>query len=126
MIDGAQAHAARTGLAISAVVVDECGAPIAVRRMDQALPRTAELAYAKAYTAATFHITTQELAGQARQPWLRSVLIARKGRILPAGGGVPIIDQTVVVGALGIAGGTTEQDIQCCQAGMAILDEHDH
>src|SRR5215467_2602929 len=56
MVDAAHEYAEIIGLKISAVVVDEAGAAIAVGRMDGAEPRTAELAFNKAYTAAAFHL----------------------------------------------------------------------
>src|SRR5437867_577715 len=65
----AEAYAAEKGISIAAAVVDEAGSPIAVGRMDEANVRATELAFDKAYTAATFHISTAELAGMARQPW---------------------------------------------------------
>ena len=79
MIQAAHEYAQRFGNAVTAVVVDEAGAPIAVGRMDKAEPRTAELAFNKAYTAAAFHLATSSaraasaptLAAQSRHfaPW---------------------------------------------------------
>ena len=67
MIQAAHEYAQRFGNAVTAVVVDEAGAPIAVGRMDKAEPRTAELAFNKAYTAA-FHLATAVLVPQAANP----------------------------------------------------------
>jgi ferredoxin--NADP+ reductase len=127
MIAAAQRYAARQGLVVSVAVVDAAGGPIALSRMDGAHPTTAELAYHKAYTAAAFQVSTQELVAEARQPWLRSLAVAHRGRILPAGGAIPILDGVVQVGAIGVAGGSRdEQDILCCRAGLAVLDTHAH
>jgi ferredoxin--NADP+ reductase len=127
MIQAAQSYAARTGIAVSVAVVDEAGSPIAVGRMDGADPTSAELAFDKAYTSAAFWVATQELVSEARQPWLRSLMIAKRGRVLPAGGGIPIIEGIAVVGAIGVAGGgRDEQDILCCRAGLSVLDSHGH
>jgi ferredoxin--NADP+ reductase len=120
MIERAQAYAASVGVRVTAAVVDEAGAPIAVGRMDGAEPRTAELAVSKACTAAAFHIPTADLAPQARQPWLRSLVVAHRGRLLPAPGGLVIFDGITVIGAIGVAGGTTtNQDVLCCQAALS-------
>src|SRR5437870_9657693 len=73
MIQAAHEYAQRFGNAVTAVVVDEAGTPIAVGRMDQAEPRTAELAFNKAYTAPAFHVTTAQLVPQAPQPRPRSL-----------------------------------------------------
>jgi len=127
MIDAAHAYAERSGIAVTAAVVDEAGAPIAVGRMNKAEPRTAELAFNKAYTAAAFHVATAELVPQARQPWLRSLIISHRGRIMPAGGGIAIVNGIAVLGGIGVAGGNrAEQDILCCQAALAVLESDGH
>jgi ferredoxin len=123
MVHAAHGYARRAEIAITAAIVDEAGFPIALQRMDGAAPSTAELAFSKAYTAAAFHLATAELVPQARQPWLRSLMISHRGRILPAGGGVAIVEGIALVGAIGVAGGTRpEQDILCCQAALATLE----
>jgi len=67
------------------------------------------------------------LAAEARQPWLRSLAISHRGRILPAGGGIPIINGIAIVGAIGVAGASrAEQDILCCRAGLAALEASGH
>jgi uncharacterized protein GlcG (DUF336 family)/NAD-dependent dihydropyrimidine dehydrogenase PreA subunit len=127
MIQAAQGYAAAAGIAVAVAVVDQGGTPIAVARMDAAAPRTAELAHAKAYTAAAFQVPTDELVPEARRPWLQSLVMASRGRVLPAGGGVPIADGVTVLGAIGVAGGSrTEQDILCCRAGLAALADRQH
>jgi ferredoxin--NADP+ reductase len=127
MVQSAQEYAKTAGIAVAVAVVDEAGYPIAVGKMDRAEPRTAELAFHKAYTAAAFHLPTAELASQAREPWLRSLSVAHRGRIMPAGGGLPIIDGVVIVGGVGVAGASRpEQDILCCRAAIALLESHGH
>jgi ferredoxin len=127
MIHAAQDYAQVMGIVISAAIVDEAGAPIAVGRMDAADPRSTELAFNKAYTAAAFHVATAELAPQARQPWLRSLAVAHRGRIVAAGGAIPIIDGVTIVGAIGVAGASRpEQDILCCRAALAVLENPGH
>ena len=127
MIQSAQEYAQLMGLAVSTVVVDEAGTPIAVGRMDNAEPRTTEIAFNKAYTAAAFHMATSELVPQARQPWLRSLSISHRGRIMPMTGGIPIINGVTIVGAIGVAGASRpEQDTLCCRAGLAVWESPGH
>jgi uncharacterized protein GlcG (DUF336 family) len=115
------------GSAVTAVVVDEAGALIAVGRMDQAEPRTAELAFNKAYTAAAFHVATTELVPQAHQPWLHSLVILHHGHIMPVSGAVPIINGVTLVGAIGVAGSSRpEQDVLCCRAALAVWQNAAH
>ena len=88
---------------------------------------SAELDFNKAYTAAAFHVATAELAPQARQPRFRSLTVSHRGRIMPVGGAIPIIDGVTIVGAVGVAGATrAEQDILCCRAALAVIEGHGH
>ena len=125
MVRAAHEYAAMVGIAVTAAVVDESGSPIAVGRMDAAEPRTAELAFNKAYTAAAFHVASAELAPQARQPWLQSLIISHRGRVLPAGGGIAIVDGITIVGAIGVAGASrADQDILCCRAALGVSESY--
>lgn len=127
MVQSAHEYAQMMGLAVSAVVVDEAGAPIAMGRMDKAESRSADLAYYKAHTAAAFHVATTELVPQARQPWLRSLVVAHRGRILPMAGAIPIINGVTIVGAIGVAGSSRpEQDVLCCRAALAVWESPGH
>jgi uncharacterized protein GlcG (DUF336 family) len=112
---------------VAAVVVDEAGCPIAVGRMDGADPNAAELAFNKAYTAAAFQVATAELVPQARQPWLRSLVMSHHGRIMPVAGGIAIAEGIAIIGAIGVAGAhRAEQDILCGQAALAVLESASH
>ena len=127
MIRSAHEYAQMVGLAVSAVVVDEAGAPIAVGRMDKAEPNSVELAFNKAYTAAAFHMATTELAPQAREPWMRSLMTSHRGRMMAVGGAVPILNGVTIVGAIGVAGASRpEQDVLCCRAAMAVWETPGH
>ena len=127
MVQGAHEYAQMMKLAVSTVVVDEAGALIAMSRMDKAEPRSADLAYYKARTAAAFHMPTAELVPQAREPWLRSMMISQRGQILPMPGAIPIIDGVTIIGAIGVAGASRpEQDVLCCRAGLAVWESPGH
>lgn len=127
MIQAAHAYAAIAGISVAAAVVDEAGSLIAAARMDLAEPRTVELAFNKAYTAAAFHMATAELASQARRPWLRSLAISHHGHIMAAAGGIPIVNGVTIVGGIGVAGASrAEQDSLCCRAALAVLEGDGH
>ncbi|HEY1234375.1 MAG TPA: heme-binding protein [Candidatus Binatia bacterium] len=127
MIRSAHEYAQMVGLAVSVVVVDEAGAPIAVGRMDKAETNSVELAFNKAYTAAAFHMATTELAPQAREPWMRSLMISHRGRMMAMGGAVPILNGVTIVGAIGVAGANRpEQDVLCCRAAMSVWETPGH
>jgi uncharacterized protein GlcG (DUF336 family) len=95
--------------------------------MDKAEGRSVELAFNKAYTAAAFHMATAELAPQAREPWMRSLMISHRGRVMPMGGALPILDGVTIVGAIGVAGASRpEQDVLCCRAALAVWESPGH
>jgi len=120
MIHAAHDYAQLFGISVSAAVVDEAGAPIAVGKMDKAEPRSTELAFNKAYTAAA-------LVQQARQPWLRSLMVSHRGRMMAVSGAVPILNGVTIVGAIGVAGASRpEQDVLCCRAAMAVWESPGH
>lgn len=119
----AHAYASREGIRISAAVVDDAGTPIALGMMDGADPLSAEFAVDKAYTAVAFELSTAELRPLTRERWLRSLVISHRGRILPEGGGITIVNGVTIVGAIGVAGGRPDQDILCCQAALNVLDD---
>ena len=119
MIRAAHAYAESAGIAVTAAVVDEAGVPIALGQMDGAEPRTAEFAFNKAYTAASFQQPTKELTGVAGQTWFQSLVVSSNGRIMPGAGALPIVEGGSIVGAIAVAGGTEEQDERCAEVGLA-------
>ena len=115
MVETAHAKADQLGIAVTAAVVDEGGRLIAVGRMDKARPLSLDIAINKAYTAASFQMPTSELADMAQQPWFTSLITSTQGKIMAVGGGMPITG-----GAMGVSGGTPEQDQECCQAAASL------
>ena len=78
-------------------------------------------------TAAAFHMPSSELAPQSREAWLRSLIVAQRGQILPMGGALPIINGVTIVGAIGVAGASrAEQDVLCCRAALAVWESPGH
>ncbi len=121
MIEAANAKAAELDIRVTTAVVDEGGRLIALGRMDQARPLSVDIALNKAYTAAAFQQPTHELGNLAQQTWFTSVITATQGRIIAVGGGMPILVGVNVVGAVGVSGGTPEQDQQCCRAAATVV-----
>ena len=98
----AEAYARRIGHRISVAIVDGCGVPIALSRMDGASARTAELALNKAYTATVYNIATD-----ANRQAHRSLTVLSRGKIMAGAGGIAIMGAfgAVTLGAIGVAGG---------------------
>ncbi|MGE3271469.1 MAG: heme-binding protein [Chloroflexota bacterium] len=129
MVHASEGYARRMGHKISVVVVDGSGVPIAVSRMDGALPRTSELALNKAFTATTYALPTDGIGAYTRRPAFRSLQVASRGRLMAGGGGIPIAGGfgNEIIGAIGVAGGNNQDaDILCSRAGLMALDDGGH
>ncbi len=124
IIDAAQSHAQSLGLAVTVAVVDEGGLVKAIDRMDGAPPLSAQIAEAKAQGAAVWHRDGHVLAEVAEQRAGFVAAVSQMTRLpLIAGAGSIVIrdaDENVI-GAVGISGGTPEQDRECCDAGIAAM-----
>lgn len=114
----AEAEARRNKWDVSIAVVDATGDLLTFVRMDGAPALSVELSRAKARTAARFRRATKSLDS--------SVTAGRGGLLnadnaLPIEGGVPIVVNGVVVGAVGVSGMTSAQDAQIAAAGAGVV-----
>ncbi len=116
IVAGAEAEAARNGWVVSIAIVDAAGGLVLFQRADDAAPSSLDLSLGKARTAARFRRPTKALEETIAGG--RSTLLALEG-IVPLEGGIPIIVDGVVVGAVGVSGVTSAQDAQIAQAGLA-------
>lgn len=121
MVEAAHQKADQLGIAVTAAVVDEGGRLIAVGRMDKARPLSLDVAINKAYTAAQFQQPTSELAAQAQESWFTSLVASTQGKVMGVGGGLPIEEEVAIIGAVGVSGGTADQDEECCKAAAATM-----
>uniref|UniRef100_A0AAU3GLK3 Heme-binding protein n=1 Tax=Streptomyces sp. NBC_01401 TaxID=2903854 RepID=A0AAU3GLK3_9ACTN len=114
IIDAAHKRALTFGKAVSVAVVDAGGFVVAIRRPDGARPLTPDIARAKAYTAAVMQRPGRMLKKwQESQPVFFSQLSQLPGAALPimaADGSVTIKKDGEIIGGLGIAGGTADED----------------
>ena len=106
------------GYHTAAAVVDRAGQILVVLRDERATAQVAEMARRKAYTARMFRIPTVDFqkrtAGDSAYAGQRNL-----PDILPLPGGAPIKIGDEVIGAVGSAGSTLEQDDACAKAGIA-------
>ncbi len=125
VLDGAKKKAASLGLKCNVALVDDGGHLLAFVRMDGARPASAATALAKAISAATFRQESGTLpaGGEANVILSLGIQVASGGKITPLKGGVPIVIDGQVVAAVGVGGGTGEQDAEVAKAGIrALLD----
>lgn len=117
--DAAQAEAEKRGLKVTIVVVDPAGVPVALRRMDDAPQPGPDIATGKAQTAARFGSPTalyeQRLQKEGQLRYLSFPMV-------PSEGGVPVKLNGRTIGAVGVSGGTSQEDGLIAGAGVAALE----
>jgi len=97
-------------------VVDQNGDVIEVRRMDDALIISVKLASYKAYTASVVRMPTADLAKLSQPGEPLFGIEANFAQVTLVGGGIPLKQNGKIVGAVGVSGGSVEQDIAVAQA----------
>ncbi len=122
VLDAALAHADRLGVAVNVCVADSGGEALATARMDGAALLSYSIAVDKAYTVAAFQgLATHEWFDLIRdEPPLREGIVHRD-RLVVFAGGVPVRVEGEVVGAVGVSGGSAEQDRAIAEAAAAAL-----
>ncbi|HZG53093.1 MAG TPA: heme-binding protein [Pyrinomonadaceae bacterium] len=122
VVAAARRKAEQIGVAMNIAVVDAGNNLTAFARMDGAWLGSIDIAQGKAYTARAFDMETKTL-GQASQPGapLFGIHASNDGRIIIFAGGIPLTEGGAVVGAIGVSGGTVEQDQEVAEAGAAAF-----
>ena len=112
------------GKPIAVAVVDTSGNLVAFERSDGATPINVRAAIGKAYTAAVTARETEELMERAKENPLawQSVMAKDPGPITLARGGVPLINNGEVIGAVGVSGrGGGDIEVICAQAARSAF-----
>jgi glc operon protein GlcG len=128
IVAAAKQKAAGMELKLNIAVVDDGGHLLAFARMDSARPASAYTAMTKAVTAATFRQETGPLPLKGEPDVLLNLSLqnaasASGGKVTTLKGGVPVVIDGQIIGAVGIGGGTGEQDAEAAKAGIqALLD----
>ena len=117
LLDAARHHALSIGVPENIAIVDAGGRLLSFLRMDGAKFHSIETAMAKAHSAAS---TGQPTGGAPVEVGIM-VGLATRGSFTNMPGGLPVIVDDEVVGAIGIGSGTPEQDIEVAQAALDAL-----
>ena len=117
----ARASAQETGIRVSICVVDGRGDMVALARMDGARFYTADVARGKAMVSAMFGRPSAAFAERASSPVFTSLNQMQQGRLVFGQGAVPITRGEEVIGAVGVSGGSSQQDEDMANAGIAAL-----
>src|SRR5689334_13673381 len=115
----AEAEAGRRHLTAVIVVVDDGGYPLLLQRLDNTQVASVEVGIGKARTAAIFRRPSKDFEDQVKDG--RIAALALPGAT-PLQGGVPIILDGKVIGAIGVSGNTPQEDEEIAKAGAASAD----
>ena len=119
MAQAAEAEARKNGWAVSIAIVDDGGHLLWLQRLDGAAPISADIAPAKARTAAVGRRESkvyEDMINQGRMSFLSAPSLSG---LLE--GGVPVLVDGQCVGAVGVSGVKSGEDAQIARAGIAAL-----
>jgi len=115
----AEAEALRHGWAVAIAIVDDGGHLLWLQRLDGAAPISAQIAPAKARTAALGRRESRIYEELINGP--RTAFLSAPGLEGMLEGGVPVMVQGHCVGAVGVSGVKASEDAQIARAGIAAL-----
>jgi len=121
VIAGAMAKAEDIGVNMNIAVCDAGGRLLAFQRMDGAIWAGAYGSQGKAVASAAFGRPSGDLTERANHPTLVGIAAAEGNHMYFGQGAVPILRDGNVVGAIGVGGGTAQEDEDCAQAGADCL-----
>jgi uncharacterized protein GlcG (DUF336 family) len=120
VIHAAVVEAKKRNWKMNIAVADSGGNLVAFQRMDGAMLASIQIAQHKARAAATFRRPTKIFEDGIQLMHL-NYLLAFDG-VIASRGGIPLIDQGVIIGAIGCSGGTDSQDEIVSEAGAAVIN----
>jgi uncharacterized protein GlcG (DUF336 family) len=122
VIAAAEKRADEIGQPMNIAVVDAGGNLVAHVRQDGAWIGSVNISINKAWTSKAFDIETKAL-GENSQPTQQfyGIHATNGGKVAIFAGGVPLSRDGVVVGAVGVSGGSGEQDQTVAEAGAAAF-----
>jgi glc operon protein GlcG len=121
VIQTAVAEARKRDWKMNIAVADSGGNLVAFQRMDSAMLASIQIAQHKARAAVTFWRPTKVFEDGIQLMHL-NYLLAFDG-VIASRGGIPLIDQGDIIGAIGCSGGTDSQDEVVSKAGAAVINK---
>jgi uncharacterized protein GlcG (DUF336 family) len=122
VIAAAEKKAQEIGQPMNIAVADEGGNLVSHVRMDGAWLGSIDISINKAYTARAFDISTKDLASHSQSGGqFFGIHVSNHGRIMIFAGGIPLKKGGKVVGAIGVSGGSGDQDHSVAEAGAAAF-----
>lgn len=122
IIAAAEKKAADIGQPMNIAVADAGGNLVAHVRMDNAWIGSVDISIKKAWTSRAFDITTKDLADNSQSgDQFFGIHASNNGKVMIFAGGIPLKKDGKVVGAIGVSGGSGEQDHSVAEAGAAAF-----
>ena len=121
VIQAAVAEAKKRNWKMNVAVADSGGNLVAFQRMDGAMLASIQIAEDKARAAATFRRPTKVFEDGINLKHL-NYLLAFDG-VIASRGGIPLIEQGAIIGAIGCSGGADSQDEVVSKAGAAVINQ---
>src|ERR1700742_4263922 len=122
IIAAAEKKAGEIGQPMNIAVVDAGGNLVAHVRMDKAWIGSVDISINKAWTSRAFDISTKDLATHSQSGnQFFGIHASNHGRVMIFAGGIPLKKGGKVVGAIGVSGGSGEQDHAVAEAGAAAF-----
>lgn len=119
VIAAAEKKAEEIGQPMNIAVADVGGNLVAHVRMDGAWIGSVDISIKKAWTARAFDITTKDLADNSQSgDQFFGIHASNNGKVMIFAGGIPLKQGGKVVGAIGVSGGSGDQDHEVAEAGM--------
>ncbi len=123
IIAAAEQHARQLGQPMNIAVADAGGNLVAHVRVDGAWLGSIDISINKAFTARAFDISTKDLARFSQSGGqFFGIHASNHGRVMIFAGGVPLRQGNSVVGAVGVSGGSGEQDQAVAEAGARAFE----
>lgn len=126
IIESAEKKARDIGIPVVITVVDDGGNLVAQERMDDALLLSIDISKGKAFTAIALKMNTDELRKMTGTDGELYGINTVDNKIVMFGGGIALKVGDVVIGGLGVSGGTVEQDKEIANAGFEKFKEVIH
>jgi glc operon protein GlcG len=121
VINAAAAEAKKRNWKMNLAVADSGGHLVAFQRMDGAMLAAIKIAEHKARAAATFRRPTKVFEDGVQAMRLNYLLAFDD--VIASRGGIPLIDKGVIIGGIGVSGGTDSQDEVVSDAGAAVINQ---
>ena len=117
----AESEAYKRNATVVIAVVDDAGYPIVIKRLNNTQVASVDVGIGKARTAAIFRRPSRDFEEQIRNGRVASLVLPGA---TPLQGGLPLIVDDKVIGAIGVSGNTPQEDEDIARAGVAAFESN--